>query len=192
MNPVGLFGGTFDPIHIGHLITAQSVLEMRNLSKIIFMPTFVSPLKVDYHSASSEDRAKMVELAIKDYPNFELSRYEIEMRRISYTVDTLKYLKKSNKHLELIIGYDNFLLFNKWKNPDQILDMAKIIVLNRKVKGSKDIVNDERFIFLDNPTIEINSTEIRNRVENNMSIEFLVLPKIKEYIIKHNLYSDSQ
>lgn len=192
MNPVGLFGGTFDPIHIGHLITAQSVLEMRNLSKIIFMPTFVSPLKVDYHSASSEDRAKMVELAIKDYPNFELSRYEIEMRRISYTVDTLKYLKKSNKHLELIIGYDNFLLFNKWKNPDQILDMAKIIVLNRKVKGSKDIANDERFIFLDNPTIEINSTEIRNRVENNMSIEFLVLPKIKEYIIKHNLYSDSQ
>ena len=189
MTSIGLFGGTFDPIHIGHLITAQSVLELRNLSKIIFMPTFVSPLKVDYHSASSEDRAKMVEIAIKNYPHFELSKYEIEKHKISYTIDTLDYLRKTYDNIELIIGYDNFLIFNKWKSAELIFKLAKVIVLSRNIKNMEPDYFDEKFIFVDNPTIEVNSTEIRERIRKNMSIDFLVRPKTKEYIVKKKLYN---
>ncbi|NOX65635.1 MAG: nicotinate (nicotinamide) nucleotide adenylyltransferase [Chlorobi bacterium] len=192
MKPVGLFGGTFDPIHIGHLITAQSVFEIHRLQKIIFMPAYVSPLKIDYLSASSEDRTKMVELAIKDYPYFELSRYEIEKHKISYTIDTLKNLKKRYDKVELIIGYDNYLVFNKWKQADEILQLAKVVVLNRRVDKMGKDEQDERFIFIDNPIIQITSTEIRERVRKNMPIDFLVHPKVKEYIEKKNLYSGSR
>lgn len=191
MKPIGLFGGTFDPIHIGHLITAQSVFELRRLQKIIFMPAYVSPLKIDYLSATSEDRAKMVELAIKDYPYFELSRYEIEKHKISYTIDTLKNLKKRYDKIELIIGYDNYLVFNKWRKVEEILELAKVIVLNRRTDKIEKDEQDERFIFLDNPIIQIASTEIRERVRKNMPIDFLVHPKVKEYIEKKNLYSGS-
>ncbi len=192
MKPVGLFGGTFDPIHIGHLITAQSVFEIRRLKKIIFMPAYVSPLKVDYHSASSEDRTKMVELAIKDYPYFELSRYEIEKHRISYTIDTLVNLKKRYDEIELIIGYDNYLVFDKWKKADEILQLAKVIVLRRRVVKYENILHDDRFIFIDNPIIQITSTEIRDRVRKGMPIDFFVHPKVKDYIEKKNLYSGNR
>lgn len=188
MNSIGLFGGTFDPIHTGHLITAQSVLELRNLSKIIFMPAYVSPLKVTYHSASSEDRANMVELVIKDNPRYDLSKYEIEKQNISYTIDTLNFLIKKYDNIELIIGYDNFLIFNKWRSSELILQLAKVIVLGRKINNINQKKLDERFIFVDSPMIEINSTEIRERVRNNLSIDFLVHPKIKNYIIEKKLY----
>ncbi|VAX16137.1 Nicotinate-nucleotide adenylyltransferase [hydrothermal vent metagenome] len=192
MKPIGLFGGTFDPIHIGHLITAQSVFELRRLQKIIFMPAYVSPLKIDYLSASSEDRTKMVELAIKDYPYFELSRYEIEKHKISYTIDTLKNLKKRYDKIELIIGYDNYLVFHKWRKVEEILELVKVIVLNRRVDKIEREGQDERFVFVDNPIIQITSTEIRNRVRQNMPIDFFVHPKVKEYIEKKNLYSGSR
>lgn len=189
MNSIGLFGGTFDPIHVGHLITAQSVLELRHLSKIIFMPAFVSPLKVDYHSASSEDRAKMVALAIENYPYFEISRYEIEKHKISYTIDTLEHLREKYDNIELIIGYDNYVIFNKWKSSDLILKLAKVIVLNRNVKNFKPNNVDERFIFVDSPTIEVNSTEIRERVRKNMSIDFFVRKTTKDYIAQKKLFT---
>lgn len=189
MNSIGLFGGTFDPIHVGHLITAQSVLELRHLSKIIFMPAFVSPLKVDYHSASSEDRAKMVVLAIENYPYFEISRYEIEKHKISYTIDTLEHLREKYDNIELIIGYDNYVIFNKWKSSDLILKLAKVIVLNRNVKNFKPNNVDERFIFVDSPTIEVNSTEIRERVRKNMSIDFFVRKTTKDYIAQKKLFT---
>lgn len=189
MRAVGLFGGTFDPIHIGHLITAQSVLEIRNLSKILFMPAFVSPLKVDYISASSEDRTKMVELAIKDNPNFELDKYEIDKARISFTIDTLKYLKQKYSAIELIIGYDNFLVFDKWKEANEILELVKIVVLKRRVDDYNQSKTDDRFIFVDNPTIDLNSTEIRERIRNSKNIEFLLPPLVSEYISHNNLYT---
>ena len=189
MRAVGLFGGTFDPIHIGHLITAQSVLEIRNLSKILFMPAFVSPLKVDYISASSEDRTKMVELAIKDNPNFELDKYEINKARISFTIDTLKDLKKKYSAIELIIGYDNFLVFDKWKKSDEILELAKVVVLQRRVEEYTLSKSDNRFVFVDNPTIDLNSTDIRERIRKKMNVEFLLPPLVKEYINHNNLYT---
>lgn len=189
MNSIGLYGGTFDPIHIGHLITAQYVLEIRDLSKIVFMPAYVSPLKVDHLSSSSEDRAKMVEIAIRNSKHFELSFYEIENQKISYTIETLLHLKKRYNNIELIIGYDNYLVFDKWKNSKEILQLAKVVVLNRKVETSNLKTLDDRFIFINNPFIEINSTEIRERKKSNKPIDFFIHPNVNEYIVQHKLYS---
>jgi len=189
MNSIGLYGGTFDPIHLGHLITAQFVLEIRNLSKIIFMPAYVSPLKVDYLSSSSNDRANMVEMAIKDNQHFKLSMYEIEKQKVSYTYETLIHLKKEYDNIELIIGYDNYLVFDKWKNSEEIFQLAKIVVLNRKVVDLNPEMMDDRFIFVNNPIVEINSTEIRERKKSNKSIDYLIHPDVNKYIGKEGLYT---
>jgi nicotinate-nucleotide adenylyltransferase len=121
MSKVGIFGGTFDPIHHGHLITAQSVREIRNLDKIIFIPSFISPHKSDVISVSPEHRLKMLKLAVEGVDFFEVSDYEINREGISYTIDTLKEFKKKYDELEFIIGYDNIFKFHSWKEPDQII-----------------------------------------------------------------------
>lgn len=193
MNKVGILGGTFDPIHAGHLITARAVKEIRNLDKIFFIPNYISPFKQKVNTSDAKHRLKMIELAIKNIPYFEVSDLEIKNEDVSYTIDTLKYFKKKIKHLELIIGYDNIGDFSKWKDADEILKIAKLIVLNRKIYGEK-VKRDKYFnsaIFVDTPFIEISGTVIRQRVMNNLPIDFLVPEKVKEYICKHNLYKES-
>ncbi|MDR3626054.1 MAG: nicotinate-nucleotide adenylyltransferase [Ignavibacteriaceae bacterium] len=190
MKPVGIFGGTFDPVHIGHLITAQAVKEIRDLEKIVFIPAFISPHKVDYNNISAEHRLKMVQLSTEDIPYFEYSDIEIKRESVSYTIDTLRELKKKYDKIELIIGYDNIIDFNTWKEPDEILKLADLIVLRRKT-SVQPVTIDKYFhsaIFVDTPAIEISSSEIRQRVAGNMPIDFLVHPKVKEYISEFNLY----
>src|SRR3990172_6439157 len=104
---VGVFGGTFDPIHVGHLLTALAVKEIRDLDKIIFIPAFISPHKTGIEHSAARHRLQMVSLAIKNISFFEFSALEIEKENVSYTVDTLKTLKQNYHDLELIIGYDN-------------------------------------------------------------------------------------
>ena len=104
MKPVGIFGGTFDPVHIGHLITAQAVKEMRDLEKIIFIPAFISPHKVDTVISSPEHRLNMIKLSTEDIPYFDFSDMEIKKKSVSYTIDTLKELKKRYDKIELIIS----------------------------------------------------------------------------------------
>lgn len=187
---VGIYGGTFDPVHVGHIITAQRVLEKRNLEKIIFIPAYISPLKTDKKYAPPEHRFKMLELALEDNENFITSDIELKRKNVSYTIDTLKELKKTYDEIELIIGYDNLLVFHKWHKPDEILELCKLVVLHRKVDiepKEKNIYFDKAEI-LDTPTIEISSTEIRERIEKNLPIDFLVPLKVKEYIYTNGLY----
>ena len=192
MKTIGIYGGTFDPIHTGHLIIAQSVCEMRKLGKIIFIPSFISPHKTDSISSSPKHRLNMLKLAIKGIPSFDYSDLEINNENISYTIDTVRKLKSTYKNIELIIGYDNIITFDTWKEPDELLKLVKLIVLRRKVK-------DENFkrkkyfseaIFVDTPFIEIYGTDIRKRVKNNKNINFLVPQKVMAYIYKHNLYKE--
>ena len=129
MSKVGIFGGTFDPIHNGHLITAQSVREIRNLDKIIFIPSFASPHKADIHSAEPKHRLEMIKLATESIHFFDYNDYEITKGGISYTVDTLHEFKNRYDDLEFIIGYDNIFKFHTWKDPDEILKLAKVITL---------------------------------------------------------------
>ena len=111
MNKVGIFGGTFDPIHLGHLITAQSVREIRKLEKIIFIPSYVSPHKVDVNSASPKDRLEMIKLSIGEISFFDYSEMEINREGVSFTIDTLIEMKKKYDNIEFIIGYDNIFQF---------------------------------------------------------------------------------
>ena len=192
MKTVGIYGGTFDPIHVGHLITAQSVCEIRKLDKIIFIPSFISPHKTDRISSSPRHRINMLKLAIKDIPYFEYSDIEIKKKEISYTINSILALKSAYKNIELIIGYDNLITFDTWKEPDKILELVKLVVLRRKVREENFQQNKyfKKAIFIETPLIEIFGTDIRERVKTNRSINFLVPQKVMAYIYKHNLYKE--
>jgi nicotinate-nucleotide adenylyltransferase len=192
MAKIGIFGGTFDPIHLGHLITAQSVREIRELEKIIFIPAFISPHKSEIKTSSAEDRLNMIKLAIDGISFFDYSNIEIEKGGVSFTVDTLKELKKNNDDLEFIIGYDNIFEFNTWKDPDEIMKLAKVIVLKRRSSHPpqfKDIYYNQA-IFVQTRGIEISATDLRERVKKGQPINFLVPQKVMEYIYKHKLYNN--
>ncbi len=193
MSKIGIFGGTFDPIHNGHLITAQSVKEIRNLEKIIFIPAFISPHKQDKHASKAEHRLNMLRLAIKEIPFFECSDFEIKQHNISYTIDTLREFKKYYDEIDLIIGYDNIFQFHSWKEPDEILELANIIVLKRKSSHPLDFIDKyvDAAIFVQTRGIEISATDIRNRVHSGLPIYYLVPEKVLEYINQNNLYKDN-
>jgi nicotinate-nucleotide adenylyltransferase len=192
MSKVGIFGGTFDPIHLGHLITAQSVKEIRELEKIIFIPAFISPHKSDIKTSSPEDRLKMIKLAIKNIPFFDYSDMEIKMGGVSYTVDTLRELQKQYEKLEFIIGYDNIFSFHTWKDPDEILKLSTIIVLKRKSSHAPPFQDKyyRQAVFVETRGIEISATDIRERVKHGMPINFLVPPTVMEYIYNQKLYNE--
>lgn len=192
MKTIGIYGGTFDPIHTGHLITAQSVCELRKLDKIIFIPSFISPHKTDRITSSPKHRINMIKLAIKGIPYFDYSDIEIKKRDISYSIDTIRALKSSYENIELIIGYDNLVTFDTWKEPDKILELVKLIVLRRKVKEDNSQRNKyfKKAVFAETPLIEIYGTEIRERIRNNKNINFLVPQKVMVYIYNQNLYKE--
>ena len=190
MKPVGIFGGSFDPIHLGHLITSYDVLEKRNLEKIIFVPCHISPHKTDQKPTEDFHRLNMVNLALEQYAFFESCDYEILKGDISYTYNTLLELKKTYDKLELIIGFDNLLVFDKWHRPDDILNLAEVIVMKREVDNIPKTHNKyfNLVTLLETTLIDISSTDIRERVKNNLSLDYLVPTKVKEYISTHGLY----
>jgi nicotinate-nucleotide adenylyltransferase len=192
MKTVGIYGGTFDPIHIGHLINAQAVCEIRKLDKMIFIPSFISPHKTDRISSSPRHRINMLKLAIKDIPYFGYSDIEVKKKEISYTINTILALKAVYKNIELIIGYDNLITFDTWREPDKILEFVKLVVLRRKVREENFQRNKyfNKAIFIETPLIDIYGTDIRERVKTKRSINFLVPQKVMAYIYKHNLYKE--
>jgi nicotinate-nucleotide adenylyltransferase len=191
MSKVGIFGGTFDPIHLGHLITAQSVREIRGLDKVIFIPAFISPHKSEVKTSSPEDRLNMIKLAIEGVSFFDYSDIEIQKGGVSYTVDTPRELKSKYDQIEFIIGYDNIFTFHTWKDPDEILKLTKVVVLKRR--SSHPPPFEDKYVrqaeFVETRGIEISATDIRERVKNEMPINFLVPPNVMEYIYKHKLYT---
>ncbi|PJA96579.1 MAG: nicotinate (nicotinamide) nucleotide adenylyltransferase [Ignavibacteriales bacterium CG_4_9_14_3_um_filter_34_10] len=187
---IGLFGGSFDPIHVGHLMTAQSVIEKRNLDKIIFMPCYISPHKLDNFYIEAKHRFNMIKLAIDGTDYFTVSDFEINRPQISFTIDTVLELKKIYQEIELIIGYDNLLVFDKWKEPDLLVQNVKLLVMKRKTNDDSTKKNKffEHAIFIDTPTIEISSTEVRSRIKAGLDAKFMLGEKVQDYIIKNNLY----
>ena len=186
---IGIYGGTFDPIHLGHLITAQFVLELRNLEKIIFIPCNISPFKQNENHADSMHRLEMTRIAIKNYPQFDYSDFEIKKGAISYTIETLRHLSKTYPKLELIIGFDNLVLFDKWKEPDEIIKLSTLTVLKRRVENK--LANNKYFSlakFVETPIIEISSSMIRRRIKNNQPVDFLIPPEVLKYIKTNGLY----
>lgn len=192
MSRIGIFGGTFDPIHHGHLITALSVRELRNLDKIIFVPSFISPHKKEISASLPEHRLKMLRLALDDISYFSCSDYEISKKKVSYTIDTIIEMKKHYKEIELIVGADNILTFDQWKSPDKIIRLVTLVVLNRKIEDENESTNKfmKEAIFLETPRIDISGTIIRERIKKGLPIDFLVPQKVMKYIYNLKLYKE--
>lgn len=198
MKEVAILGGTFNPIHIGHIIAAQEVLTKKNLDHVIFIPTKNPPHKNFRELASPHDRYEMVRLAIKDNPNFMISDIEFKRDGNSYTYDTLMQLKEFMKDTKfhLILGFDALEYTDMWKNHEEVFKMASFIVVNRANSDSemaeeieaKKLKYNARISVVKIPDINISSTEIRNRVCSGESIKYLVPYEVEKYILSHGLY----
>ncbi|MFC1564508.1 nicotinate (nicotinamide) nucleotide adenylyltransferase [candidate division KSB1 bacterium] len=194
----GLFGGTFNPIHIAHLVIAEWVRSELDLDRIYFMPTAQSPMKVsDPSTGDMEHRIRMVELAIKGNDKFRLSDYESEPGKVYYSVDTVRRASEdlglSKDRLFFIIGEDNFeIVPTKWKNPEKLASLCTIVVARRFGNRNKDNTASEfEHIFVDTPVIDISSSMIRERIRSGLSIRYLLPPDVEQYIIDNNLYTEN-
>ena len=191
MKRIALFGGSFNPIHVGHLITANAVREIRNLDTVVFIPCFISPHKTDRLPIDSKYRMEMVKLAIEGNSHFSSSDYEIQKSGISYSIDTIRYFKQQYSEIELIIGYDNLVVFDTWKDPDEIVSLVKLVVLQRKLENVESGQKNEFFKYaniIQTPFVEISSSIIRDRIHNKKSVDYLVPEKVRKFIVENNLY----
>ena len=187
-----LFGGTFDPPHIGHLLIAQTVFEAENFDKMLFVPANEQLQKKVM--TEKKQRIEMLKLAIKDNPNFELSDIEINRGGISYTIETIIHYKDNimdaGDELFFLIGSDSLLEFASWKNPEGILKNCKVVVAIRPGFRPSDIPSWilQRVQFANVPRFEISSSIIRRRWRENKTIRYMVTLPVWEYIDSENLY----
>ena len=189
-----IFGGTFDPIHTGHLIIAEFVRDALKLDQILFMPTNVPPHKNPTDITDASMRLEMTDLAIKENKHFKVSSYEIDKGGISYTVDTLQYLRDNlglkNQDTFLLIGADSLLDLESWHRPDRIVNLCRIVVVRRPGCRFDDSINlyAKEILEIDAPLLDISSTEIRRRVKSGLSIRYLVPENVAKFIFDHGLY----
>jgi len=179
---VGVFGGSFDPVHHGHLAIALAALELLPLDHVVLVPARRSPLKGEAPRASERDRLAMLELAVKDEPRFSVSRTELDRPAPSYTVDTLEALGSEGK-LFLILGADAARDLPRWKDPERKL--AEIVIARRPGADPGGAVG----ILLDTPLMDISARELRDRASRGCSLRYLVPDKVWRYIEEHKLYS---
>jgi len=187
-----IFGGTFDPPHIGHLLVAQTVCEAENFDKILFMPANKPPHKKNISRV--KDRLNMLNIAIEGNPNFEISDMEIKRGGVSYTIETLKTMKssvvKEDDELFYLIGSDSLLELDTWKKPREILNNCNVLVAIRPGFRPSDIPAWilHRIQFANIPRFEISSSNIRTRWRENKTIRYLVTLPVWEYINQNKLY----
>jgi nicotinate-nucleotide adenylyltransferase len=182
---VGVFGGTFDPVHVGHLAIALAALESVPLDRVLFVPVRRSPLKDRDPLASVADRVAMLEAAIVGEPRFALSRVELERDGVSYTVDTLEALR-SQGELFLILGSDALADLARWRTPDRIRELATILVAARPGAPEPDPAHHAR--TFDAPRLDISSRELRARAARGLSLRYLVPDAVWEQIKKRGCY----
>jgi nicotinate-nucleotide adenylyltransferase len=190
MKRIGIFGGTFDPPHNGHIAIAEQAKKQLGLECVWFIPAYIPPHKYQHSSTSSQHRLKMTKLAISGKKEFWVSAIELRRRGISYTIDTLKAFKRRfpETELVLIIGADNLIQFNDWKSPKTILQLASLAVYKRKGFNLSLKHRAIDFIVLKGRMLQVSSTEIRNRIEKGLPIRVLVPNPIALYIKRHSLY----
>lgn len=185
---VGLFFGSFNPIHIGHLIVASIMAE--HVDRVWFVVSPQNPFKKNKSLIHEFDRYEMVEKAIQDNFRFQITDVEFSMPKPSYTIDTLVYLteKHPNHTFKLIIGSDNLVQFPKWKNYRQILDHYGLLVYPRPNSGNSALARDPGIKFIDAPLLDISASYIRKAVKEKRSIRYLVPEVVESYIMKKGFY----
>jgi len=199
---IGVLGGTFDPIHMGHLIVAEEIRGQLDLAEVLFVPAGEPWLKANNAISPAEHRVQMVRLAIADEPAFKLSTVEIERAGPSYTIDTIAQFNSqigAGDKLFFILGWDNLMQLPQWREPSRLVQMCSLVAVPRVGYPSPDLNTlaaaipglSPSIILLNTPQIEISSSEIRNRVARGLSIHHLVPEPVEKYIREHNLYTKS-
>ena len=191
---IGIFGGSFDPIHTGHAIIAQHIIGSGAVDRLWMMVSPMNPLKVDKkQQVPDTDRLRMVEMVTRPMEGVETSAFEFTMPRPSYTIDTLNALqaKFPDDELYLVIGGDNWQVFGQWRNSEEILAKYHVLVYPR-LGYEVNIPNDikDRVALVDAPIIELSSTQIRERLAHGHSVRYYVPDEVLGYIERHQLYSE--
>jgi len=194
---VGIVGGTFDPVHYGHLLIAEEARLRYALTAVLFIPAGEPPHK-PLGQANAEQRMMMVELAIEDNPHFFASRLEIDRPGLSYTIDTLRALRACypQPELYLIIGADAALEFHTWRDPFAILDLARVIAASRpgyQLERLQNLRNDPRLAQIATmpvPGLDVSSTDLRARVRDGRGLRYLTPDRVAGYIAHEGLYRE--
>ncbi len=196
---IGILGGTFDPVHVGHIFVAEEARIRLSLDLVLFVVAGNPWLKVERVISPSEHRIEMVRLSIAKHKQFDISTVEVERGGPSYTVDTLDELRSTTGENEyyLILGRDSFTELPLWKEPERIVEICKLVVVPRigtnlpelrevaaRIRG----LSGENVVTLDSPMIGISSSGIRERVARGLPIDYLVPGEVEKYIVAHGLY----
>lgn len=214
---LGFFGGTFDPIHQGHIQAALHIEEKLKLDHLYFIPAYLSPYKIHESLSAPHHRSEMVKRAIRDFPHFSVSEFELNKKEVSYTIDTLKHyrgLLSSDAELYFILGTDAFLGISQWKQVEEIFATTHLVVVSRpgysfqplsqilkNPKLAKEFVvlkeNKEyrhftghHIYFFELFTMDISSSELRNKISRNEPYSSFVPKEVEEYIRAHHLYEN--
>ncbi len=197
----GILGGTFDPIHKGHLAVAEEVRLRLNLDEVLFIPVGRPWRKAGIPILPAEQRVEMVRLAIADRPAFNLSTIEVDREGPSYTIDTLEELismRGGEDELFFIVGWDSLTDLPNWKAPEQIVRLCLLVAVPRPgcFPPDLELLEDsipgvsERIILLDKPEVDVSASQIRERVASGLSISGLVSEAVEKYIREHGLYQE--
>jgi nicotinate-nucleotide adenylyltransferase len=195
---LGIIGGSFDPIHYGHLMIAEQARFQLQLDQVLFVPAHVSPLKMESRPASSDHRCRMVQLAIADNPAFALSRVDLDRPAPSYTVDTLRLLRQDlspDAEMYFIVGADSVRTLLHWRQPDVILRLCRLAMAPRPghridLEPLRDALPqvDDALVELGSPELSVSSSDLRQRVGMGSPIRYQVPPAVESYIRTHDLY----
>ncbi|HIE04708.1 MAG TPA: nicotinate-nucleotide adenylyltransferase [Candidatus Latescibacteria bacterium] len=186
---LGVLGGTFDPIHIGHLILAQEAYVELGLERVIFVPAADPPHKDPRNVSPVHHRFQMVKLAVEGDPRFHVSDLELRRSGKSYTVDTLRHLKElwPASELFLLIGADNLRELPTWKDYQELFQLSEVVVAHRP-GAEPEVELADRVRFLPIPMVSVSASWIRERVAGGKPIRYLVPRKVERYIMEHGLY----
>lgn len=197
---VGLLGGTFDPVHYGHLRPAAAVAEALALDRLYFVPANRNPFKSDEHPAPACHRVAMLALAIEGRPDFAISLAEIERGGTSYTVDTLSAIKRAHPEdaLFFLLGTDALAGFDRWREPDEILSLATLAAFVREPHepaalppSARRAAHPDSVLIFDSVRVKISSTDVRRSIARGESIAGKTPAAVEEYIVKHGLYREA-
>ena len=197
---VGIFGGTFDPVHVGHLIAAEGARTSLSLDEVLFVPAGRPWFKTGQPMAAADHRLAMVGLAVASNPFFQVSDLEIIRPGPTYTVDTLEELRKTlgtEAGLYVILGLDALAELGRWHQPERVLEMATVVGMRRPGSESFDLQwveaalpgSSARVVVLDSSLIDVSGVELRRRVAQGKSIKYLVPEPVESYIREHRLYT---
>lgn len=189
---IGLFGGSFNPPHIAHLLVAEFVREQFDLDRVLWIANFQSPLKPVEDVAPAHHRVAMTRLAIDGNERFRLSNIEIDRGGVSYTIDTIRTLQDAHPQVDfrLIVGSDSLADFDEWREPQEILERVRLIVFRRPgtERTTPFAGAEDRTDFADAPLLALSGTVIRDRIHTGKSIRYMVPDPVRSYVDEHDLY----